>query len=53
MRQREVVKVDVGGSHFDVSRSVLLAQPDSLLDSLFGGRFRIDTQADSSVFIDR
>ena len=53
MKQSEVMKVDVGGSTFHVSRSVLVAEPDSLLDSLFSGRFRIDTQADGSVFIDR
>ena len=53
MKQSEVMKVDVGGSTFHVSRSVLVAEPDSLLDSLFSGRFHIDTQADGSVFIDR
>ena len=53
LRQSEVMKVDVGGSNFHVSRSVLVAEPDSLLDSLFSGRFHIDTQADGSVFIDR
>ena len=53
VKQSEIMKVDVGGSNFHVSRSVLLAQPDCLLDSLFSGRFRIDTQADGSVFIDR
>ena len=53
INQSDLIKVDVGGSQFHVSRSTLTAQPDSLLDSLFSGRFRIDTQADSSVFIDR
>ena len=53
VRQSEVMKVDVGGSSFHVSRSTLVAQPNSLLDSLFSGRFRIDTQADGSLFIDR
>ena len=52
-RQEEIIKLDVGGSHFHVSRSILTATPNSLLDSMFSGRFRIDTQADSSVFIDR
>ena len=32
---------------------VLTAQPNSMLDSLFSGRFRIDTQADGSIFLDR
>ena len=53
IRQSEIIKVDVGGNLFHVSRSTLTAQRDCLLDSLFSGRFRIDTQADSSVFIDR
>ena len=52
-RQSDVVKVDVGGTKFHASRSVLTAEPDSLLDSLFSRRFHVDTQADGSVFIDR
>ena len=46
VRQSEVMKVDVGGTSFHVSRSILVAQPNCLLDSLFSGRFHIDTQAD-------
>ena len=52
-RQSDRVKLDVGGCFFHVSRKVLTAQCDSMLDSLFSGRFQIDTQADGSVFIDR
>ena len=52
-RQTDKMKLDVGGSYFHVSRKVLTSQPDCLLDSLFSGRFRIETQADGSVFIDR
>jgi len=51
--QTERVKVDVGGRPFHVSRSVLTSVPNSMLESLFSGRFRVDTQADGSVFIDR
>ena len=52
-RQKDIVKLDVGGTCFHVCRSVLTAQSDNLLNSLFSGRFRIDTQADGTVFIDR
>ena len=48
-----MVKLDVGGTCFHVYRSVLTAQSDNLLNSLFSGHFRIDTQADGSIFIDR
>ena len=51
--QSDLINVDVGGTHFHVSRGVLSSQPNCLLDSLFSGRFRIDHQADGSVFIDR
>jgi len=52
-KQTDVVKMDVGGTHFHVSRSVLTSQSNCLLDSLFSGRFRVDTQEDGTVFIDR
>ena len=52
-RQADKMKLDVGGSCFHVSRKVLTSQPDCLLDSLFSGRFRIETQADGSIFLDR
>ena len=52
-RQTDMVKLDVGGTCFHVCRSVLTAQSDNLLNSLFSGHFRIDTQADGSVFLDR
>ena len=48
-----VFQLDVGGTRFHASRSVLTAVPDSMLESMFSGRFPIDTQADGSVFIDR
>ena len=51
--QTDCIKVDVGGTLFHVSRSILTSEPNSLLDSLFSGRFRVDTQADNSIFIDR
>ena len=53
VKQSDVVNVDVGGTHFHVSRSVLMAESNSLLDSLFSGRFHVDTQADGSIFLDR
>ena len=52
-KQNDVCRLDVGGSHFQVTRSVLTSQPNCLLDSLFSGRFKIDKQQDGSVFIDR
>ena len=52
-RQSDMVKLDVGGSYFHVSRKVLTTQPDCLLESLFSGRFRIEAQADGSIFLDR
>ena len=52
-RQSDVIKLDVGGSHFHVSRKVLIKHPDSLLESMFSGRFRIEAQADGSIFLDR
>ena len=52
-RQTDKVKLDVGGSYFHVSRKVLTSQRDCLLDSLFSGRFRIETQVDGSIFLDR
>ena len=51
--QTDCIKVDVGGTMFHVSRSILTSEPNSFLDSLFSGRFRVDTQADNSIFIDR
>ena len=52
-RQTDMVKLDVGGTCFHVYRNVLTAQSDNLLNTLFSGHFRIDTQADGSTFIDR
>ena len=52
-RQSDLVKLDVGGSHFHVSRKVLTSEADNLLESLFSGRFKVETQADGTVFIDR
>ena len=51
--QHDMVQLDVGGSHFHVTRKVLTSQPDCLLESLFSGRFRVETQADGSIFLDR
>ena len=51
--QTDRIKLDVGGGQFHVSRSVLLTERNSLLDSLFSGRFRVDMQTDGSLFIDR
>ena len=51
--QPQCIKVDVGGSLFHVSRSILTAEPNSVLDPLFSGRFRVNTQADNLIFIDR
>ena len=52
-RQSDMIKLDVGGSSFHVSRKVLTTHPDCLLESMFSGRFRIEAQADGSVFLDR
>ena len=52
-KQADVMRLDVGGTNFHVSRHVLTSQPDCMLDSMFSGRFHLETQADGTIFIDR
>ena len=52
-RQADVLRLDVGGTNFHVSRHVLASEPNSMLNAMFSGRFHLDTQADGTIFIDR
>ena len=52
-RQGDIIKLDVGGRNFHVTRSDVTKQLDCLLESMFSGCFRIEAQANGSIFLDR
>jgi hypothetical protein len=47
------VKLDVGGKLFVTSLTTLCSKPDSMLASMFSGRFALEKDTDGSYFIDR
>ena len=51
--QSSKVKLDVGGFHFTTSRSTLTKFPNTMLGSMFSGRFSLKCDEDGSYFIDR
>lgn len=48
-----IVRINVGGSIFTTRRSTLCAVPGSFLDVLAGGRFRLETDGEGNMFVDR
>jgi hypothetical protein len=50
-----IVKLNVGGTCFDVSRTTLMSQKDSMLEAMFSGRHNVVVDKDDSgrYFIDR
>ncbi len=51
----DVVALNVGGRHFDVSLSTLRSKPGSMLSVLLSGRYQLDNDKtdDGRVFLDR
>ena len=47
------IKLNIGGKHFETSRSTLCAVPDSMLGAMFSGRHELTPDEDGSYFIDR
>lgn len=41
-RLSSIVKLNVGGSFFDTSRTTLTSQKDSMLEAMFSGRHNVD-----------
>jgi len=51
--QGSKIKLDVGGFHFTTSKSTLTNLSNTMLSSMFSGRFSLKTDEDGSYFIDR
>lgn len=49
----EKIKLDIGGTTFATTLSTLTSEPESLLWSMFSGRFQLALDQDGSYFIDR
>ncbi len=49
----EVVKLNVGGKHFQTSISTLQRDSNSMLAAMFSDRFELNKQSDGAYFIDR
>eukprot|EP00656_Telonema_subtile_P004168 TRINITY_DN11894_c0_g1_i1.p1 TRINITY_DN11894_c0_g1~~TRINITY_DN11894_c0_g1_i1.p1 ORF type:complete len:304 (+),score=94.88 TRINITY_DN11894_c0_g1_i1:117-1028(+) len=47
------IKLDVGGCRYATSLSTLTSQPESLLWSMFSGRFKLEKDDDGCYFLDR
>eukprot|EP01130_Rhizamoeba_saxonica_P011459 TRINITY_DN475_c0_g3_i4.p1 TRINITY_DN475_c0_g3~~TRINITY_DN475_c0_g3_i4.p1 ORF type:complete len:319 (+),score=62.65 TRINITY_DN475_c0_g3_i4:606-1562(+) len=47
------VKLDIGGNYFSTSVQTLTKFPDSMFGAMFSGRYEIEYDDDSCVFIDR
>ncbi len=47
------IKLDVGGVNYSTSITTLTSQPNSMLESMFSGRYPIKKDEDGIVFIDR
>ena len=52
-RLSSIVKLNVGGSFFDTSRTTLTSQKDSMLDAMFSGRHNVDKDDTGRYFLDR
>jgi hypothetical protein len=48
-----ILKLNVGGMCFDVSRTTLTSQKDSMLEAMFSGRHNADKDDSGRYFIDR
>lgn len=48
-----VIKLNVGGHIYMTCLSTLTRDPNSMLASMFSGRYKVTTQEDGTVFIDR
>ena len=51
--QDSKIKLDVGGKYFNTSTATLTKEADSMLASMFSGRFPIKKDEEGRVFIDR
>lgn len=47
------IKLDIGGTYFSTSVTTLTKDPDSMLGTMFSGRFPIKKNEEGRVFIDR
>eukprot|EP01125_Pyxidicula_operculata_P020603 TRINITY_DN7648_c0_g1_i1.p1 TRINITY_DN7648_c0_g1~~TRINITY_DN7648_c0_g1_i1.p1 ORF type:complete len:541 (-),score=75.33 TRINITY_DN7648_c0_g1_i1:69-1691(-) len=48
-----VIKLNVGGTKFQTTRTTLTNMPDTMLASMFSGRYKLSKEDDGCVFIDR
>ncbi|XP_052092342.1 BTB/POZ domain-containing protein KCTD14-like [Mytilus californianus] len=48
-----VVKLNVGGRHFETRLETLRKYPESMLGAMFSGRYELDVTDDGQYFIDR
>lgn len=48
-----VVKLNVGGRHFETRLETLRKYPESMLGAMFSGRYKLDLTNDGRYFIDR
>eukprot|EP01027_Heterolobosea_sp_BB2_P017628 GEZU01024960.1.p1 GENE.GEZU01024960.1~~GEZU01024960.1.p1 ORF type:complete len:483 (+),score=114.94 GEZU01024960.1:153-1601(+) len=51
--QKSKVKLDVGGKKYSTSLQTLTRYPDSMLGTMFSGRYPIEQDEDGTYFIDR
>jgi len=49
----QIVKLDVGGVHYSTTVDTLRAVPNSLLDCMFSGQFKVEPDENGRYFIDR
>ena len=49
----ETIKLNIGGEHFETTRSTLTAEEGSMLEAMFSGRFNVEKDENGICFIDR
>ena len=49
----KIVRLSVGGVHFETSLDTLLSDPNSMLAAMFSGRHNVMKDEDGRYFIDR
>eukprot|EP01113_Clastostelium_recurvatum_P051300 TRINITY_DN9932_c0_g1_i1.p1 TRINITY_DN9932_c0_g1~~TRINITY_DN9932_c0_g1_i1.p1 ORF type:complete len:324 (-),score=49.34 TRINITY_DN9932_c0_g1_i1:127-1098(-) len=49
----DIVELNVGGRHFTTSRSTLCSRPNSKLEAMFSGRWKMPEDKTGKIFLDR
>ena len=49
----KIMRLSVGGAHFETSLETLLKDPNSMLAAMFSGRHYVSKDEDGRYFIDR